>query len=173
MGAQFLDVLEAALGTGAAELGLLQVVLRAVAVYPLAIAIVRFGDKRLIGTTAAFDFLLAIIIGSVISRAITGNAPFVPAVATGYVLVLLHWAFAKLGFHVDWFGRLIKGEPRELVQDGEIRWDAMRRSAIGMEDLLSGCRRNGNVEGVEDVTCAVLERNGDISVVLQSRPAAR
>ena len=168
-----MDALQSALGMDADELGVLHMVLRALVVYPLAIAIVRFGDKRLIGTTAAFDFLLAIMIGSVISRAITGSAPFLPAIAAGYALVLLHWAFAKLGFHSDRFGRLIKGEPRVLVRDGEIRWDAMRQSSIGKEDLLSGLRRNGNIEAVEDVTCAVLERNGDISVVLRSRPGSR
>lgn len=171
MGSEILAALEAALGIGADELGVQHMVLRAAVVYPLAIAIVRLGDKRLIGTTAAFDFLLAIMIGSVVSRAITGGAPFVPAIVAGYALVLLHWAFAKLGFHFDVFGRLIKGQPRVLVRDGEIRWRAMRRSAIGMEDLLSGCRRNGNVEGVEDVACAVLERNGDISIVLRSDAA--
>lgn len=162
------EFLDAAFGLDGGELGTLQMVLRAVIVYPLAIAMVRLGDKRLIGTSAAFDFLLAIIVGSVVSRAITGNAPFLPSMATGYALVLLHWAFAKLGFHFDRFGKLVKGRTHILVEDGEIRWDAMRQSAIGMEDLLGGCRRNGGVGSVDRVACAMLERNGEISVIPRS-----
>lgn len=159
------EILDTALGLSGEELGVGQMVLRGVVVYPLAIAMVRLGDKRLIGTSAAFDFLLAIIVGSVVSRAITGSAPFLACMATGYVLVLLHWAFAKLGFHFDWFGRLIKGRAHVLVEDGTIQWDAMRSSAIGMEDLLSGCRRNGGLSSVDQVACATLERNGEISVI--------
>ena len=162
------QTLENALGIGAGELGVLQMMLRAIVVYPLAVAIVRTGDKRLIGASAAFDFLLAIVIGSVVSRAITGNAPFLPCLAAGWALVLVHRLYARIGFHVGWFGRLVKGEPRTLVEDGRIRWDAMRRSAIGYEDLQSGMRRNGNMERVEQVARAILERNGDISIVRRS-----
>lgn len=158
-------VLKAALGIGAEELGVLQMVLRAILVYPLAVAVVRTGDKRLIGASAAFDFLLAIVIGSVISRAITGSAPLLPCLAAGWALVLVHAGIAKVGFHVGWFARLVKGESRMLVENGEIRWDAMRRSAIGFEDLQSGMRRNGNTDRVDQVARAVLERNGDISIV--------
>jgi hypothetical protein len=55
--------------------------LRAVVVYVVTVIIVRLGKKRFMGKGTAFDVILGIMLGSIVSRAITGNAPFFPALA--------------------------------------------------------------------------------------------
>jgi uncharacterized membrane protein YcaP (DUF421 family) len=152
-------------GSGDQGLEIGQMALRALVVYVLALALVRLGDKRFIGENSAFDFMMAIILGSIVSRAITGNAPFWPTMAASVVLVAVHWALAWVGFRSDRVGTLVKGRPRMLIEDGEIDWDQMRKASIGEEDLLSALRRNGGVEDPGDVTRACLERNGSISVI--------
>lgn len=142
-----------------------QMVLRAIVVYLAALAMVRIGDKRFLGEIAAFDFLLAIIIGSIVSRAISGNAPFWPSVAAAFALVLLHHAFGKLGFRFDRFAGIVKGQTRILVRDGAVQWDVMRKAAIGEEDLRSAIRRKGGIAEIQEVALACLERNGEISVL--------
>lgn len=154
------------LGIGQADLDVLQMTLRALIVYPLGIAMVQVGDKRFLGGIAAFDFLMAIIIGSILSRAISGSAPFIPSICASFALVLAHRGLATLGFHWDGFARLVKGNPRQLVRDGEIQWTAMRKSSIGEEDLRGAARRHGNTASLDEVSDAFLERNGDISVIL-------
>ena len=57
------------LGIGQEDLDVLQMTLRALIVYPIGIALVHMGDKRFLGGLAAFDFLMAVIIGSILSRA--------------------------------------------------------------------------------------------------------
>lgn len=149
------------------DLSALDMAIRAIFVYGLALIYIRLADKRLLGKNAAFDFVLAIILGSVLSRAVTGNSPFFPTVAAGLVLIGIHWLMAAAAFHSDRIGKVIKGSERTLIEDGEIRWHEMRKSHISKRDLLAAMRLNGRVTYIHDVKLARFERNGDISVIVR------
>lgn len=153
------------LGLDADTLTVWQMVARAIVVYVIAVIIVRFGEKRFIGKFSAFDVILGFMLGSILSRAITGSSPFVPSLAAAVVLVGMHYLFAKISFHSDRFGTLVKGHSRTLVENGEIDWSAMRKSNISRSDLLSALRENGQVDGTSGVRLARLERSGNISVI--------
>ncbi|MFN2325877.1 MAG: DUF421 domain-containing protein [Gemmatimonadales bacterium] len=155
-----------ALGLEADSLAAWQMAFRAVVVYPVGIAFVRIGETRFIGKFAAFDVVMGIMIGSILSRAVTGGAPFFATLAAALVLVLLHHLFATLSFHSDWFGDVVKGTGRTLVVGGAIQWDALRRSHISEKDLMSAVRENGGVEQLSRVKLARLERSGNISIVM-------
>jgi hypothetical protein len=64
------------LGLGDSSLALWQMAARGVIVYLAAIIIVRVADKRFLGQYAALDAVLGFMLGSVLSRAITGSSPF-------------------------------------------------------------------------------------------------
>lgn len=160
-----LELVGEMLQIGEAEIGARAMALRVLVVFPVGIATVRIGDKRFLGELSAMDLIVAVMIGSIFSRAITGNAPFVPCLLAGIALVLVHRLSAQVAFASDRLGRLLKGRARLLVEDGEIDWDAMRAAAIGEEDLRSALRRKGGFEDLRKVKAAYLERTGDISVV--------
>ncbi|HSJ56841.1 MAG TPA: YetF domain-containing protein [Anaerolineae bacterium] len=160
---QIVNVITSAFGFGAEELTTWQMGLRAVVVYIIALALVRLGEKRALGENTAFDVVLAIMLGSVASRAITGSTSFWPTLVAAAVLVTMHWLFARIAFQSDRFGTLIKGSHRVLVRDGQIRWDAMKKSNISRNDLLSALRSGPRIADVEKVEIARLERSGDIS----------
>ena len=147
------------------DINVWQMSLRAVIVFVAAIAMVRLGDKRFMGRSTALDVMLGIIIGSVVSRAITGNAPFFPTLGASLVLVLLHWLLSAIAFHSPRFGKLVKGHERTLVRDGEVQWTEMRRSHISEHDLQEAMRNHGQSPDVRAVKSAHLERSGEISVI--------
>jgi uncharacterized membrane protein YcaP (DUF421 family) len=70
-------------------------------------------------------------------------------------------------------GLLIKGRSDVVVRDGRLDDDAARRNRLSEHDVLEDLRLNGNVADMTDVLLAVLERNGQISVVRHASPAAR
>jgi uncharacterized membrane protein YcaP (DUF421 family) len=142
---------------------------RAVAVFVVSITLIRLGNKRFMGKSTALDVLLGIVFGSVVSRAITGNAPFLPTRAAALVLVLLHWALAAVAFRSEAFGALVKGRDVVLVRDGRIRPGAMRRAHITEEDLREALRGEGEQPDIDKIEAAHLERNGEISIILRGR----
>ncbi|HEX8352004.1 MAG TPA: YetF domain-containing protein [Pyrinomonadaceae bacterium] len=148
------------------DLGVSHVALRAAVVFVISIGMLKLGDKRFMGKSTALDVFLGIVFGSTVSRAITGNAPFFPALAGSLVLVLLHWLFAAVAFRSHGFGKLVKGNNRLLVRDGEIQWDAMRKAHVTVSDLEEALRSNGEEPDVKRVKEAHLERNGDVSVIM-------
>ena len=155
-----------ALGLGVAEkeITLAQMALRAIVVYLVTLLMVRLGKKRFMGRSTAFDVILGIMLGSIVSRAITGNSPFFPALGASAVLVGMHWLFTAVAFRWHGFGTTIKGHPRLLVRDGEIDWKVMRRTHLSERDLWEDLRGKG-VTGLEQVAEARLERSGQISVI--------
>ncbi len=153
------------LGLGSDSLSLWQMALRALVVYLVAIIMVRLGDKRFIGKSTALDVILGFMLGSILSRAITGSSPFFPTLGAAVVLVMMHWAFAVAAFRWSRFGTLVKGRKRQLVRDGHIEWGEMKAGQISHEDLLSALRAAGGGEDLDQVDAAYLERSGDISVI--------
>lgn len=140
--------------------------MRAFIIFIVAIIMIRIGDKRFMGRNTALDVMLGFVFGSVIGRAITGNSPFFPTLAASLVLVVMHWILSAIAFRSDWFGTVVKGSSREIVRDGEILWDAMKKSHISENDLKETMRNNGNQPDVSQIKTASLERNGDISIIL-------
>lgn len=92
------DIASSLLGIGQDSITWWQMLLRAVVVYILALAMVRLGDKRFLGKNTAFDVILGVVLGSVVSRAITNSSPFVPTLIAAVTLVALHWSFAWISF---------------------------------------------------------------------------
>jgi uncharacterized membrane protein YcaP (DUF421 family) len=149
----------------AIELTWAQMGARTLLTFAYGLFLMRIADRRFLGHNAGFDVLLAIVLGSVLSRAINGQAPFFATFAACLLLVLLHRGVAAIASRWPLFSRVIKGDPHVLVKDGEIRRDTLRQCDLSQEDLEENLRLNGNTGRASGVAEARLERNGHISVV--------
>lgn len=159
------------IGLDAGEIGPGQMALRAVVIYGFTLLIVRAGSKRFLGKATAFDVIMGIMIGSVMSRSINGSAGLLATCVAGAVLVGIHWLFGVIAYRTDWFGRLVKGTPEKLIDDGEIREAAMRGSSLSRRDLDEALRLEGIHPDPSRVSLAYLERDGSISIVPRKEPA--
>ena len=160
-----MSLLQSLLGIGADELNAGQMALRAVLTFAVTVAMVRLGHKRLFGKGTAFDLVVAIMVGSVMSRAITNASGLFAIWTAGLVLIVLHGLMAALAYHFHWFGPVVKGRPIALVKDGQVRDTAMRKGHVSRLDLNQALREKGNEPDVSRVRLAYLERDGTISVV--------
>lgn len=77
------------------QLNIGQAALRAVIVYVVALAIVRFGKKRFMARASPFDVIVGIVIGSTAARGITGNAPLSTAFGGVAVVVAYTGCFPR------------------------------------------------------------------------------
>lgn len=163
-----LDWIRDVLGLQTEPISITQMILRTIVIYIAALIFVRLGEKRFLGKNTAFDVILGIMFGSVASRAINSNDEFIPLIAASGILVLLHWLFAVIAYHSEWFANVVKGYSRVLIRDGEIQRDQLRQTHISREDLIAGLRRQVNNDQIAQVHEARLERNGEISVIPRS-----
>lgn len=142
-----------------------QLILRTIIIYIVALAIIRIGKRRFMGSYTTFDILLGFIVGSVLSRAITGTVRFFDMVFIVATLVILHWVIATVSFYSERVSKFIKDSPRKLIVDGEIVEEALQKSKVGKNDLLQALREEANIESPENVKTAYLERDGNITVI--------
>ncbi|MEX0759148.1 MAG: YetF domain-containing protein [Tistlia sp.] len=144
-----------------------QMVVRGLLIFAYGLALVRLAPIRSFARTGAFDIVLVVILGSILSRALTANAQFLPTLATATALVLFHALLAWLSVHSRRFGFLVKGEPIRLVRDGRVDERAMRRAVMNKGDLELALRSNG-VADAREVEAVYLERNGKITVLARN-----
>jgi uncharacterized membrane protein YcaP (DUF421 family) len=163
----FLSAVDATLGLtrDATALTFLQVSLRGVIVFFATLVIIRCGDRRFLSQKTAFDAVLGFILASMLARAVNGTAAFFPTLGGGFVLVMLHRALASWACRSHTLGYFIKGRNDVLIRDGKLDQELARRSRLSENDVLEDLRLHGNVRGIADVSLAVFERNGQISVV--------
>src|SRR5436305_9786479 len=128
----FWNSLEIFLGLGVQpkDLTFVQISVRGIIVFLATLIMVRLGHKRPLAQKTPFDAILLVILASVLARAINGSAAFFATLGGGLVLVLLHRIFAHLAFYSHKFGKLIKGTPDLIVEDGNLIVSRMRRNHI-------------------------------------------
>ncbi len=152
------------LGDTSTGLTALQLALRAIVVFCFAIGLFRLLPRKSLANTSVIDVVLTVLIGSSLSRALTGNAPLGPVMVGCLTLGALWIAMGWLAIHNDLFSRVLKGRPLEIIRDGRINEAALRRAQMGHRDLEQKLRGQGYAR-IEDVPRAYIERNGSVSVV--------
>src|SRR5437868_14969409 len=105
-----------------------QTTARTVVVFLFGVLLMRAADRRFLGRNAGFDVLLAIVLGSVLSRGINGQAPFFKTLAASALLVLLHRLLGMVAFRWSAFSKAMKGQAQVLIRDGELQRDVMRET---------------------------------------------
>lgn len=144
-------------------LTLLQIALRGLTIFIAGLAMVRIGDRRSLAEKTAFDAVFIVLLGSMLSRAINGASPFLTTIGGGIALVFVHRIFAFVAYRSHGFGKLIKGRDIALVRNGEVDWQAMKRTLVSKHDLEEDLRLHAHTEDLATIRLARLERSGDIS----------
>ncbi|HXA40753.1 MAG TPA: YetF domain-containing protein [Phenylobacterium sp.] len=147
-----------------------QLCARAIILFLLGIAYIRIAGRRTFSNASPLDIVVALVVGSNLSRAMTGKAPFWPALAATLLLVVLHRVFAMLTLRWGWLAKVMKAQPVTLVRDGVEDRKAMLWHGIGEADLRESLRLE-QAETPGEVRLATLENSGKISVIRRASGA--
>jgi uncharacterized membrane protein YcaP (DUF421 family) len=143
--------------------------LRAAGVYVVGWALLRIGGNRFLGRQNAFDVVLAFVLGSTLSRAINGSAPFLITLGASALLVALHHLLAWVSWRSRRWGGILKGHPVPIIRAGHPLEDALRHYRVSPGDLEEALRLAAHVKEPVSVEEARFERNGAISVIAKQR----
>lgn len=143
-------------------------VIRGTVVFFVAWLLLRIAGKRTFGQRAVIDYVIMIMLGAILSRAVIGASPFVPTLTTSAVIIIIHKFLAWVTFHNHKLGNVIKGDADCLYRNGKLVEENMKTTLITREDIMEGVRTEGNVSSLEEVEEVFIERNGDISIIKKS-----
>lgn len=127
--------------------------------------ILRLTGKRTLAQLNAFDLVVTVALGSILSSTILDDTtPVAEGLAALAALALLQCAVAWISTRSRRAAALIKSEPRLVFHRGRFLEEALRRERLGQEDVLQVLRGQGTTS-LETVTAVVLESNGKFSVL--------
>jgi uncharacterized membrane protein YcaP (DUF421 family) len=138
---------------------------RAVLVFAYGLVLVRLAGRRVFSKWAAVDIIVSIIVGSNLSRTLTGSAPLWGTLAATTALMLLHWLLTHAAVRLPWLSRLVEGEAVPLGHGaGTIDAERLQRHNISAADVAEALRAAGLTE-LSQARGLVLEPSGKISVL--------
>lgn len=150
------------IGSDDAALSSLQMSVRAIILFLFALLLIRLFASRAFGKQNPLEIVITIIIGSNLSRALTGDAAFAPTLVATAVIAITFWLIELLAARSRAVGFLVKGRPVRLVERGRRDQAAMRRAGVSHADIDEAARQSGMGDSAE-VEEAALERSGKIS----------
>ncbi len=140
-------------------------ILRSVVIYLFILLAFRFTGKRQVGQLTPFDLVVLLILSNVVQNAVIGNDNSLGGGILGAVVILaLNWLVVEVTYRFKPAQRLMEGTPTLLVHNGRCVDKHLERERINIEDLRAAIRRAGLAD-LHEVRFAVLEENGQISVI--------
>ncbi len=140
-------------------------VFRAIFGYLFLIFMVRIVGRRPGKQITPFEFVLVFFMGGVtLTAMVADDRSLTNALCQIVTVAAMHYLIAWARQRSTRFGLVTDGTPLTLLTDGQQHVETMKRMRIQAEDIRAMMRDQG-LERVDQVDYAVLERNGEISIV--------
>lgn len=144
-----------------------EVALKTIGSFVILLLFTRILGKSQLSQLTYFNYVTGITIGSIAANtAVDKDIPMLEgltslAIWTGAAILVGLWSLKSVKARV-----VLDGEPTIVIKNGHILEEEMRSLRINMDDLTM-LLRNKNVFSTKDVDYAVLEPNGQLSVLLK------
>lgn len=144
---------------------ILDILCRTTIVYVFLLLAIRLVGKREVGQMSAFDLTLVLLVANAVQNAMVGQDSSLAGGLTALiVLFALNVTLGRFARKYRWFGRMLRGHARLLVNRGIVLQQNLDHEGIQHDDLMQAMREHG-IASLEDVRLAVLEVDGTISVL--------
>jgi uncharacterized membrane protein YcaP (DUF421 family) len=145
--------------------GLLRVFLISTLAYSFLVLVLRVAGKRSLSKLNAFDLVVTVALGSTLATVLlTKDVAFLEGALAFCMLAILQWLVSRLSVSSRRFSKLVRSQPRLLLENGAYRKDAMAKERVTTDEV-DAAVRNAGVGRLEEVAAVVLETDGSMSVI--------
>lgn len=138
---------------------------KSVAVYLFIILAIRLFGKKELAQLSVVDLVFILLISNSVQNAMVGSDSTLPGgLVAAFSLFVANWLFKWIMRHNPWFSRVVQGDPILLVHQGEVNQKGMATAMMTRDELIRAIHEHG-VERISDVDLAILEVDGNISVI--------
>jgi len=145
----------------------LKIVLSSVSVYIFIVVAIRVFGKNELAQLSVIDLVFILLISNAVQNAMVGtNSSLGGGIVAATSLFVVNYLFKRIMYRYPKLTKLIQGEPLLLIYNGKINLENVNKAEISMDEIMEAIREHG-VEVVEQVDLAILEVDGNISVMSQ------
>jgi uncharacterized membrane protein YcaP (DUF421 family) len=144
---------------------LIRIVIVGISAYVGIIFLLRLFGKRTLSKMNAFDFIITVAMGSVLSAVILNkDLVLVEGLTAFFLLVFMQYVMSWLSIRSKTVRDLIKAEPVLLFHRGHFLHQAMKQQRVTEGEIKAAVRAE-NAAGLSEVLAVVMETEGTLSVV--------
>lgn len=144
--------------------GLGWVAIKAVLLFAVAVIGLRLGERRTLAQLSAFDFAVAVAVGSIIGRGATASGTSFASSAIALITFLVAHRVVAILRRRSRVARLIDHPPRVLVAHGELQGDELARAGLTAGDVYALLREKG-VGDLGEVGYLLYEPRGAVTLI--------
>ena len=150
-------------------LSILEWIARAVIAFFFLLIIAKFMGQRAISQLRLLDFVIALVLGNIIAHPLSDERLGMKgSMTTTVVLVVLYTSGLVISLKSSRIEKFLNPAPLELIRDGEINYNGLKKARISINQLLSELRKE-QVADVKKVALALWESDGKISIFLDPK----
>lgn len=147
-------------------------IVRTLILYSLVVVVLRVLGKRQIGQLQPFELVVIIMISELASvPSENAGIPLISGAVPIIVLLIAELILSYINLKSEKARKILSGRPTVIIDKGKILEAEMRRMRYSLSDLLEQLRIK-NSPNIADVEYAILETNGELSVILKSKKRA-
>lgn len=136
-----------------------------VVVYIFIIVAIRLFGKKELSQLTVVDLVFILLISNAVQNAMVGaDSTLIGGLVAAGTLFIANYIFKLLLYKFPKLNHLIQGEPIILIYKGKVRKQNLAKTKITPEELNEAVREHG-VAFLEEVDLAILESDGNISIV--------
>ncbi len=148
---------------------MLVVFVRALVLYIIVVISMRIMGKRQIGQLQPFELAIAIMISELAAVPMQNTGiPLIHGIIPIVTLLIAQLIMSLLTLKSIHARAFICGKPTILIEKGQIKESSLRKEMYTVNDLLEQLRIK-DYPNIADIEYAVLETNGQLSVIPKSR----
>nr|WP_294936723.1 YetF domain-containing protein [uncultured Flavobacterium sp.] len=142
-----------------------EIILRSTAVYLFMVVALRLFGKKELSQLNTADVILILLISNSVQNAMVGeNTSLLGGLAAALVLFLISNGLKRLMYRFKILSDLVQDKPEILIHNGRIDYSTLAKLRISSDEMEEAMREHG-VEHYEDVKLAMLEVDGNISII--------
>ncbi len=148
---------------------MLVVFVRTIILYTIVVVVMRIMGKRQIGQLQPFELAIAIMISDLAAVPMQNTGiPLLHGIIPILTLLILQLLISFLSIRSLRARAIICGKPTILIEKGQIIESSLNKELYTLNDLLEQLRIS-NHPNIADVDYAILETNGQLSVIPKSQ----
>ena len=145
--------------------GYFKIILSSSAVYIFIIIAIRLFGKKELAQLSIIDLVFILLISNAVQNAMVGSdSSLSGGLVAATTLFIANYLFKLLLYRFPKFGNLVQGTEILLIYKGQLNELNMTRAQISREEISEAVREHG-VSEIRDVDLAVLETDGNISII--------
>ncbi|NBI29745.1 DUF421 domain-containing protein [Chengkuizengella marina] len=141
------------------------ITIRTTLIYIVVVIVMRIMGKREIGKLSVIDLVVSIMIAEIAVIVIEDtDRPMLEGILPMIILLMIQILTAFISLKSEKLRQWLDGTPSMIIKNGRLNRKAMKNQRYNLDDLLLQLRHK-NITDMRDVEFAILETNGNLSVI--------